>query len=570
MQTDYSGVVPATYIRDQKQDRYRGNPLIEALPRPLTDEEMLQALSFLPEFNPESRQWEDSERLRELSSLSNLMVPLSSHVQLGHALDSMMREGYVGRAPMTSAHISIYQEIHRDSQARGSSGGSSVDGFRQSHGTLSPQLSQALVNVSGMGKTTTVRRVCARYPQVIYHQDIDLYQITWLHFEMPSDGGGVKALLISIIEAISELVPDNTYYEDYVVRARPSEAALQSSVRRLLNKHCVGLLIPDEVQNAANGRKSNQVVMTELTTLANKSRAPILYIGTPKAHQVLGLDLRQARRAMNLTLGNWNPLPRHNLSHDNSGAPMQEPGEWVDFISVLWRYCWVRNPVPLTERLLDVIYDCTQGIIDLAIKLLVVAQSKAILDGTETLTEQLLREAYQQHFEMLHPMLDAYRRKDFAALARYDDLKLPMLDTLLDGSRLQARSARNQAVSTFPSESSFVPRLATAGEAIGLPAEDALAIAQAVATEGTAKNLLDGVAQMADRLKAPKKRKTAGSRSSNSEASPAPEAEYRDLDKRPDDLRNAIVMARSKGSDIPSQMVALKLLRPVEDFLCLD
>ena len=72
-----------------------------------------------------------------------------------------------------------------------------------------------------MGKTTTIQRCLARYPQVIYHPDLDLYQITWLHFEMSKDGKGVKALLSAIIHAIAELIPDNTYVEDYLKRDEP-------------------------------------------------------------------------------------------------------------------------------------------------------------------------------------------------------------------------------------------------------------------------------------------------------------------------------------------------------------
>ncbi len=153
------------------------------------------------------RDWENHDRLRELLSVANIMVPLSSHIQLATVLDSMLREGYVGRRPNSREHAAIYQESYEEQQRGGA--------FRQTYDTLTPQLSTALVGVSGMGKTTTVKRCLAHIPRVIYHPELDLYQIPWLHFEMPGDGKGVKALLTSIIEAIAELIPNNTYSEDY-------------------------------------------------------------------------------------------------------------------------------------------------------------------------------------------------------------------------------------------------------------------------------------------------------------------------------------------------------------------
>lgn len=548
----------------QKQVRFRGNKLIEALPLPLGDEELYQALELLPDFDPTTRQWEDAERLRELMCLSNIMVPLTAHIQLGHGLDAMMREGYIGREPLSVDHVGIYQEIHQDELA--SKAGKP---FRQTQSTLTPKLSQALIGVSGMGKTTTVQRILARYPRVIYHPEIDLYQIPWLHFEMPKDGSGVKALLISIVEAISDLIPDNTYYEDYVVRARPSEAALQSSVRRLLNKHCVGLLIPDEVQNAANSRKSDQVVMTELTTLANKSRAPVLYIGTPKANQILGLDLRQSRRAMNLMLGDWSPLPRHQLVTDDQGNTTKQPGEWVDLISAMWKYCWLRKPVPLSERLLDTIYECTQGVIDLAIKLLIMAQARAILDKSEMFSEQLFRTVYEEQFSLVHPMIDAYRRGDRAALARYEDLELPDTERMLGDAQIQERSTRGRAASTRPGKVDFVPRLADAGEALGLVPQDAMALAQQVAEDGSAKNMLDAVVQMAKKAAPPKAPSGTKAKRGKKTDEPPEAPHFPGLDARPDDLRNAIVLAARLKTPVVEQLLQLNMILDVEDVICL-
>jgi hypothetical protein len=554
----------ARYNNNLRQVRYAGNPLIEALPAPKTEEQLIASLEFLPPFDPSSRDWENHDRLRELLSVANIMVPLSSHIQLATVLDSMLREGYVGRRPNSREHAAIYQEIYEEQQRGGA--------FRQTYDTLTPQLSTALVGVSGMGKTTTVKRCLAHIPRVIYHPELDLYQIPWLHFEMPGDGKGVKALLTSIIEAIAELIPNNTYSEDYVKHSRESVSSMQSSVRRLLNKHCVGLLIPDEVQNVANTRKADQIVMTELTTLANKSRTPVLFIGTNKAQKILSLDFRQARRAIGLGLGDWGPLPRYDESVGTDGTVQKEPGEWVDFMTELWTYCWVRRPVQLDERLLDVFYDCTQGVLDLAIKLFAVSQARAIFDGSETLSEQLIRAVYDEQFKLIHPMVEALRSDDLEALIRFEDvtpLKVNVkLEDMMDDLSRRYRRRRSHAASTRPGNADFQLRLQETGKAMGLSPEDAEAIAQQIAQEATAKDMVDAVAQLTRKLSPPKRvRSTKANRPDAATAKSS--REYPGLEDRPLDYRNAIVAADKEGSDILTQLVRLKMIPEPEDVICL-
>lgn len=555
--TSPRSITVASY-KPQKQSRYKGNKLIEALPPPLEEDELFEALKFVPPLEQGVREWSRAERLQEVLSLTNIMIPLSSHIELAMGLDSMLREGCVGRQPFSAQHIATYQEIEDDERSQRT--------FRQTYDTVPPKLSKALIAVPGMGKTTTIQRCLARYPRVIYHPELDLYQIPWLHFEMPSDGKGVKSLLISIIEAISQLIPDNTYYEDYVLRGRPSESSLQSSVRRLLNKHFVGLLVPDEVQNAANSRKADQVVMTELTTLANKSNTPVLFVGTPKAQKVLGLDLRMARRST-AGLGNWDPLPRYNRSVNEEGKLIESPGEWVDFIGILWQYMWVRNPVPLTEGMLDVIYDCTQGIIDLAIKLLIVAQTRAILDGSETLTEQLLISVYEQQFKLIHPMVSALRSGDGRAMDQFDDLKLFKVTDVVEDLSRASRVKRGLQALARAGTPGFEAQLAQVAHTMGIEPADAEALASQVATDGSAKDMLDAVRQLTKKATPPR---AVGKQGARSKASGNITPTYAGLDARPGDFRHALVRSAAEGTTVFEQFKRLKLVPNIEEVIFLE
>ncbi len=54
--------------KQQKQARYSGNKLIEALPLPLSEEQVIESLEFLPKFDESSRQWARHDRLRNCSA----------------------------------------------------------------------------------------------------------------------------------------------------------------------------------------------------------------------------------------------------------------------------------------------------------------------------------------------------------------------------------------------------------------------------------------------------------------------------------------------------------------------
>ncbi len=547
----------AKYDTEQRIARYRGNKLIETLPKPKDEAELLASLTLEPDFSVEARDWDAHMRIHELLGLTNFMVPLAAHIQLARVLDSMMREGYVGRRPMTRDQVEIYQHIHsleREDKP-----------FRQSADTLTPQLSTALVGVSGMGKTTTVKRVLAHIPPVYYHPELDLFQVTYLHFEMPSDGRGTKALATGIIEKLDYLIPDSNYYDHYVAKSRASGDVLIRVAARLMNKHCVGLLIPDEVQNVANARKDEQILMSELTSLCNQCKVPQLYIGTNKANKILGLDFRQARRSLGLGLGDWGPMAQWEHVARADGTIERRAGEWFDFVSELWKYQWVGTPVPLTDGMLNILYDCTQGVIDLVIKLFMVAQARAILDQSETLSEQLIVDVYQKDLYLIHPMVKALRDKDMKSLKRYEDITPPSAADLVADLERRYRAQRIPAASTRPGAEDFELRLASAAQVLGLPAEDAAALAREVNADGTARNMFDAAAQLAKKV-APLKPVTKPKRTKSNEPT---EPEIPGLAVRPEDYRNAVVLAFRQRTTVVQQLVNLGMAPDPEELVCL-
>lgn len=482
-----------------------------------------------------------------LLTLQNFMVPLSRHIELIRAVDSMLRAGYVGRVPQTSAHAARFQAIYENQKAGMS--------FSQSASCRAAQISGLLIGMSGMGKTTTLLRWCCHMPQVIYHPDLNLYQVTYLHVEMPSDGSSVKGLAHAILHQLDRLIPGANYYATYAGRGRPGADSLMRAVARLLHIHCVGLLIGDEVQNVAHARKGSQVVMTELVSACNELSLPILFVGTNKAAKVFSQDFRLSRRASGNGLEPWRNYP--------SEVAEGEVDEWGGFIDTLWGFQWTRRPVALDAQLKQLLYHYSQGVIDIAIKLVASCQARAILDGSERITPELMTDVYNRELKLLHPMIEAIREDDVDRLVQYDDIAPVGLADILDSMARKLKGKASAAIAVKPSDPTFVPRLAASLVSSGFDAEEAEPVAMQVAADSRTKNLLDGTRAALELLTAPKKLpKARGPK----EDSSTPQIELEDAS----DYRNAVVNARRDGIPVHAQLRALGMARPLEELIALD
>lgn len=539
--------------------RMAGNPLIEALPPELSDEELVNALWLSPDFDEDQREWENHFRIQQIKSLSNMMIPLNRHIQLARMLDAMLREGYVGRAPRTKEFVEKLQEIY-EMQNKGQS-------YSQHATSVTAADTAALIGPSGLGKTTTVRRHLSRYPQVIFHEELNVRQVTYLHIDIPSDGASVKALAIAIITALDKLLPDLNYSDLYLrATSRSSTEALIHSVSRLLTIHHVGLLIADEVQNLCNSKKGSQTVMTELVTMCNMLSVPILFIGTNRASQVLTADFRQARRSTGVGITPWTKLPRFDCDVDEFSEDfnaLMDASEWAQFIEVVWQFQWVRHPIPLTQEILDVLYHRSQGIIDLAIKLIATAQVRAILTGTEVLSVQLLELSYEEDFKLLHEAVEALAANDYAALTRYADVAPTNLEDILSHLTNSANRRRLNKLAKR-GEPAFKQQIAVAAMACGVHEEQAAELANEIEAEGVARDAADAFKEVHKKLK-PAPLRTPSSKSGSSNP-----LQWPDFSKRPEDYRRALQRAQESGGTVFKQMQQLAFAQEAETLVALD
>lgn len=536
-------IVVAQYT-EQRLPQLKSNPLVEALPPSLTDQGLMDAISLMPDFHAEQRDWDGSERLMMLETLLNFMMPMSRHTELCRALDSMLRAGYVGRAPRTAGHSEIFQAIYQK-QLAGQT-------FSQAANSRTPQLSTALIGISGMGKTTTLHRWCAHLPKVIYHPDYNLYQIPVLHIEMPSDGSSIKGLAHGILQKVDELIPGANYYDMYAQKGRTGADTLMRGVARVMNLHLVGLLICDEVQNLANSRKGSQTLMTELVSACNDLKVPILFVGTNKAAKVLRTDFRQSRRSSGHGIEPWDRL------YPGTAA---EPSEWDVFLDILWQFQWVRKPVELDSLLRHHMFECSQGVIDVAIKLFASAQVRAILDSSETLTPELLLDVYGKEFQLIHPMMEALRAENYEILCQYDDIAPLNLQQHLENAKHKLGLMKSPLYSVRASSDSFVPRLSAGLQAMGVGFEEAEAVAAGIASANPDANLAQGLTKTATAVTKPQPVKR------QSKGKVVMELLVDRFDARPNDYRRAIAHAKSSNVTVLRQLKEFGMAPLLEDVL---
>jgi hypothetical protein len=104
---------------------------------------------------------------------------------------------------------------------------------------------------------------------------------------------------------------------------------------------------------------------------------------------------------------------------------MKEDKIWQLFLESLWMYQYTKKPCPLTPELSHALYDVSQGITDLAVKVYMLAQVRAITRGEdedEGITEALVRSVAYDSLRLANPILEALRSGNLLELHKVDDV----------------------------------------------------------------------------------------------------------------------------------------------------
>jgi hypothetical protein len=185
---------------------------------------------------------------------------------------------------------------------------------------------------------------------------------------------------------------------------------------QIINSTSTGILCVDEVQHLSLRGGGSKLMLNFFTTLSNMIGIPIVLIGTPSAMNVLQREFRQARRGSG----------QGDLIMDR----MENDAYWRLFLESMWEYQWVRNPIELTDELAEVMYQESQGIIDICLKIFSLSQIRAISSGSECLSVTLVRQVARDHLKLVQPMLTALKSGDMSKIAQYEDIYFPFQEAV--------------------------------------------------------------------------------------------------------------------------------------------
>lgn len=422
-------IVNAIY-RENQLLNYKGNPLIDALPGILSTEAAIKTLGHYPRYDESMRNLPDEQRYHLLEDVVRFFTPLNVHVDLERRFSRIIRNGYIERNPMKKAFWSRTKEKALSVNA---------DDYNQ-YGTDTEFHSTAatgfnIVGVSGIGKSQAVERIMRLYPQIIHHskyheRNFTFSQIAWLKLDCPFDGS-LKGLCINFFQAIDSLL-GTSYHKNYGSRSRTTDEMLPFMALVAAN-HCLGVLVIDEIQRLSLAKiGGTEKMLNFFVQLVNTVGVPVVLVGTYKSLSVFEGNFSQLRRGCGQGDLVWDRMSQNN--------------EWEHFVKALWRFQYTKKISSVTDnpKLIEVLYEETQGITDLAVKTYKLAQERAIETSVERVDPSIIRSVVKDKFRMLRPALEALKSKKRDALAKFEDAYPQFLgEYLKDSAKAQPKSFHN-------------------------------------------------------------------------------------------------------------------------------
>ena len=89
----------------------------------------------------------------------------------------------------------------------------------------------------------------------------------------------------------------------------------------------------------------------------------------------------------------------------------------------------------LTQEISDLMYEESQGIIDIAVKLYAMAQIRAIYSGIEEVNAGLIRQVVQENLKLVQPMLEALKSGDMRRISQFEDISTVDFEEFISSKR---------------------------------------------------------------------------------------------------------------------------------------
>lgn len=339
------------------------------LPEMKSGNELISALSIIPEYDEIICQQNQAVRLMALSELYQIYIPSQMSLEIYSKLylallRSMQKKG-------TQMAIKQRYENYKAIQQQSYSG------------ILGGSDSFTIIGTSGIGKSSAISRAISLITENRIIETDKPYTkiIPCLIVQCPFDSS-VKGLLLEILRKVDEELGTDHYIHAVKSRASTTDMLIGAVSSIALNN--IGMLVVDEIQNVANS-KNGKSLIGALTQLINNSGISICMVGTPESTVFFEQAMQLARRSVGLQY-----------------TTMNYDDYFQSFCKIIFKYQFLKIRTEITAAITEWLYEHSAGIISVVVSLIHDAQEIAILTGKEVLNLDTLNEAYQQRLSLLH------------------------------------------------------------------------------------------------------------------------------------------------------------------------
>lgn len=339
------------------------------LPEMKSGNELISALSIIPEYDENICQQNQAVRLMALSDLYQIYIPSQMSIEIYNKLylallRSMQKKG-------TQMAIKQRYENYKAIQQQSYSG------------ILGGSDSFTIIGTSGIGKSSAISRAISLITKNrIIEIDKPYTQIIpCLIVQCPFDSS-VKGLLLEILRKVDEELGTDHYIHAVKSRASTTDMLIGAVSSIALNN--IGMLVVDEIQNVVNS-KNGKSLIGALTQLINNSGISICMVGTPESTVFFEQAMQLARRSVGLQY-----------------TTMKYDEYFQSFCKIIFKYQFLKNHTEITAAITEWLYEHSAGVVSVVVSLIHDAQEIAILTGKEVLNLDTLNEAYQQRLTLLH------------------------------------------------------------------------------------------------------------------------------------------------------------------------
>lgn len=339
------------------------------LPEMKSGNELISALSIIPEYDETICQQNQAVRLMALSDLYQIYIPSQMSLEIYSKLylallRSMQKKG-------TQMAIKQRYENYKAIQQQSYSG------------ILGGSDSFTIIGTSGIGKSSAISRAISLITENHIIETDKPYTkiIPCLIVQCPFDSS-VKGMLLEILRKVDEELGTDHYNHAIKSRAATTDMLIGSVSSIALNH--IGMLVVDEIQNVVNS-KNGKSLIGALTQLINNSGVSICMVGTPESTLFFEQAMQLARRSVGLQY-----------------TTMKYDEYFQSFCKIIFKYQFLKNQTEITAAITEWLYEHSAGVVSVVVSLIHDAQEIAILTGKEVLNLDTLNEAYQQRLTLLH------------------------------------------------------------------------------------------------------------------------------------------------------------------------